>query len=146
MKIEPFLIFDGDCSDAIAFYMKVFDGAQLKIQTYGDEKQHLAKEHVKVTPRWEDKIMHASFVLPDGNKIMLRDREEQMEFHEGNVSALALEFATQEDLDKIFHALSQDGTVDVPLQKKFWHAMYGEITDKFKKRWLLNCQIVSIND
>lgn len=146
MKIEPFLIFDGDCSDAIAFYMKVFDGAQAKVQTYGDAKEHLAKEHKKITPRWADKIMHASFALPDGSKIMLCDRLENVEFHEGNSSALALEFATQEELDKVFNELSKDGTIDVPLQKMFWHAMYGEITDKFKKRWLLNCQIVSIND
>lgn len=146
MKIEPFLTFDGDCSEAIAFYMEVFGGAQAHVQTYGDEKGHLNKEHVKVTPRWADKVMHASFVLPTGQKVFLRDRLEDMEFHEGNISALALEFSSQEDLDKVFNALSKDGTIDVPLQKKFWHAMYGEITDKFKKRWLLNCQIVSIND
>lgn len=146
MKIEPYLIFDGDCSEAIAFYMKVFDGAQAHVQTYGDEKEHLAKEHKKLTPRWADKIMHASFVLPTGAKMFLCDRPEYEEYHEGNVSVLAIEFSTQEELEKVFNELSKDGTIDVPLQKKFWHAMYGEITDKFKKRWLLNCQIVSIND
>ncbi|MGL4293765.1 MAG: VOC family protein [Bacteroidales bacterium] len=146
MKIEPFLIFDGDCSDAIAFYTKVFHGMQVKIQTYGDAKEHLAKEHIKVTPNWKDKIMHASFVMPDGNKIVMCDRREDAVFHQGNDSATVLEFEKPEDLDKIFHALSEGGKIDMPIQKKFWHAMYGEITDKFKKRWLLNCQIVSIND
>lgn len=146
MKIEPFLIFDGDCSEAIAFYSKVFDGKQIKIQTYGDEKARLVKEHVKVTPKWKDKVMYASFALPTGDKIMLRDREEEEAFHQGNANALALEFAEVEEMDKIYHALSEGGTIDTPIQKTFWHAMYAEITDKFKKKWLLNCQIVSLDE
>jgi Uncharacterized protein conserved in bacteria len=117
MKIVPYLTFNGDCSEAIKFYMEVFCGEQLKIQTYGDEKEYLSKEHVKLTPHWKDKIMHASFTMPDGNKLMLCDRLEDAAYHQGNTCALALEFATPEDMDKIFHALSKDGHVDVAIQK-----------------------------
>ncbi|MEG1616349.1 MAG: VOC family protein [Bacteroidales bacterium] len=146
MKIEPVLIFDGDCSDALAFYMKVFNGEQLKIQTYGDNKEHLAKEHKKVTPKWEDKVMHGSFVFPNGTKFFASDRMENAEFHQGNADGLALEFEKVEDMEKIYKALSVDGTIVVELHKAFWHAMYAEIVDKFKKRWMLNCQVVSILD
>lgn len=145
MKIEPMLIFDGDCSEAINFYMKVFGGEQPKIQTYGDNKEHLAKEHRKLTPKWDDKIMHASFVLPDGTKLYLSDRCETTEFHQGNADALALDFSTEEEMEKVYHELSKEGTITVPLHKAFWHAMYAVIEDKFKKTWKLNCQIVSLD-
>ena len=43
MSFEPILIFDGDCSDAIAFYIEVINGKQVRVHTYGDNKDHLHK-------------------------------------------------------------------------------------------------------
>ncbi|MDO5570620.1 MAG: VOC family protein [Bacteroidales bacterium] len=145
MKIEPMLVFDGDCSEALKFYTEVFNGKQVNVQTYGDNREHLAKEHRNFTPKWKDKIMHASFVIPSGEKIFMADRHENTEFHQGNADSLALEFVDENDMEKIYNALSKDGTIVVPIQKAFWHAMYAEITDKFKKHWKLNCQIVSLD-
>ena len=93
MKFEPILIFDGDCSDAIAFYVEVFNGKQVKVQTYGDNKDHLHKEHLTVTPNWKDKVMFASITLPDdGSKIICRDIWENESYIDGNSFATALEF------------------------------------------------------
>lgn len=146
MKIEPKLVFNGDCSEALAFYLKVFNGEQPHVQTYGDNKEHLAKMHISITPDWKDKVMHGSFVLPNGYKVFMADRCEKEEFHQGNADAIALEFSDQEAMDKIYHALSEGGNIPVPIHKAFWHAMYAEVVDKFKKRWVLNCQVVSISD
>ena len=140
------LEFNGDCKDAFPFYMKVFSGMQPKIQTYGDNKEHLAKEHKQVTPKWEDKIMHASFSTPDGVKFYFCDKPEDKIFHEGNVDVIALDFAEPEEMDKIYNELIKEGNILCPIHKAFWHAMYAEVQDKFKKRWVLNCQIVSIMD
>lgn len=146
MNIAPLLVFNGDCSEALPFYMKVFDGKQVKIQTYGDNKEHLVKEHKKITPKWEDKIMHASFALPCGAKFYFSDKEEDAEFHQGNAEAIALDFAKEEDMDKIYNALIEGGKVITPIHKAFWHAMYAVVQDKYKKVWVLNCQIVSISN
>ncbi len=146
MKLAPVLTFDGNCSDAIAFYTKVFDGKEVKVQTYGDNIENLQKEHTPVSEKWQDKIMHASIALPDdGSHIYLQDKMENAPFHYGVDTVIALEFADTEEMDKIYHRLQEGGTVEIPIHKAFWHAMYAVITDKFKRRWILNCQIVSID-
>ena len=89
---------------------------------------------------------HASITLPDdASHILLHDKKESETFHNFSNIEIALEFATQEEMDAIYHKLQVGGTVNVPIQKVFWHAMYAVVTDKFKKTWVLNCQIVSID-
>ncbi len=146
MKLVPVLNFDGNCSEAVAFYTKVFDAKEVKIQTYGDNIEYFKKEHIEISSKWEDKIMHASITLPDdASHIFLHDKMENGVFHSGGDTVIALEFATQEELDQIYHRLKEGGTIETPIQKMFWHAMYAVVIDKFKRRWVLNCQIVSID-
>lgn len=42
---------------------------------------------------------------------------------------------------RLYHALSDSGTVVVPLDKTFWGAMFGVIKDKFGIQWMVNCQL-----
>ncbi len=146
LKFEPLLVFDGDCNEALAYYKGIFGGEMVRVQTYGDNKEHLAKMGIEVTPKWEDKVMHASMVLSNGYRFFLADRAEKDEFHPGNANAVVLSFNKMEDMDKIYNEMKKDGQVTVEIHKAFWHAMYAEIIDKFKKRWIFNCQIVSIMD
>jgi Uncharacterized protein conserved in bacteria len=146
MKIEPMLIFDGDCSEALKFYTDVFNGKQVNVQTYEDNKIHLAKEHINITPRWKDKIMHASFAIPSGVEVFYGQyRLEDVEFHQGMLIPLLLSLQMRVRWSRVCNALSKDGTIVVSIHKAFWHAMYAEIKDKFKKHWKLNCPIVSVD-
>jgi PhnB protein len=45
---------------------------------------------------------------------------------------------TKADADKIFAALSEDGSITMPLQDMFWGAYYGSCTDKFGVQWMIN--------
>jgi PhnB protein len=148
MKINPFLTFDGNCSEALKYYVQIFGGVEQHVQTYGYHKEHLEEEFgIKVSPEWAEKIQHASFVLPhSGEKIYLRDRAEGETVCDGCGAAYAIEFSCQPDLDRVYDALAAEGKVIVPLKKVFWHAMYAEVVDKYNKKWVLNCQIVSILD
>ena len=44
------------------------------------------------------------------------------------------------DAERIFHELSQDGTVVLPLEKTFWAARFGMVVDRFGIPWLINCE------
>ena len=41
---------------------------------------------------------------------------------------------------QIFAALSEGGTVTVPLQKTFWATLFGTVTDRFGISWEVNCE------
>ena len=146
MKLVPVLVFDGNCSDAIAFYTEVFGAKEVKIQTFGENVEHLKKDGIEISEAWTDKIMHATITLPDdASHIILHDKKEKDVYHSFSNIDIALEFATPEEMNEIYHKIQVGGTVNVPIQKVFWHAMYAVVTDKFKKKWILNCQIVSID-
>jgi PhnB protein len=42
--------------------------------------------------------------------------------------------------ERIFAALSESGTVTVPLQETFWAARYGMLMDQFGIPWMINCE------
>ncbi len=44
------------------------------------------------------------------------------------------------DAERIFAALSESGTVKVPLQETFWAVRYGMLTDQFGIPWMINCE------
>ena len=50
---------------------------------------------------------------------------------------LALSVPTETDADRVFNALSDGGTVDMPLVKTFWSPRYGMVTDKFGVAWMV---------
>lgn len=145
MKVNSLLVFGGNCSEAIAFYQEVFCAQQVSVQTYGDNKEHLSHEHLKATDEWKEKVMHAHMELSNGCRVFLKDAAENQPFHLHGSDAVVLEFSKTADLEKVYHGLSEGGKVTVDLHKAFWHAMYAEVTDKFGKRWALNCQIASLD-
>ena len=41
---------------------------------------------------------------------------------------------------RIFHQLSQNGKVLMPLEQTFWAARFGMVVDRFGVPWLINCE------
>ncbi len=56
----------------------------------------------------------------------------------GNNVHINLEPDNKEEADRLFAALSKDGTVTMPLQDMFWGAYYGSCTDKYGVQWMVN--------
>jgi hypothetical protein len=47
---------------------------------------------------------------------------------------------TPEDAGRIFAALSQGGTVGMPMGETFWARRFGMVTDRFGTHWMVNCE------
>jgi PhnB protein len=43
------------------------------------------------------------------------------------------------DAERIFHALSDNSTVQLPLQETFWALRFGMLVDRFGIPWMINC-------
>ena len=138
-KVEPFLLFDGNCGDAIPYYMELFNAKNLKMMTFGEV---VDKEGAPACSKaWEGKIMFASFELSNGSRIMLSDRHENQDLIEGTDMAISLDMSSEEEMRALFEYFAQDGWVLTPIKRMFWQALYGAVVDKFEKRWFLNCQL-----
>jgi PhnB protein len=44
------------------------------------------------------------------------------------------------EAERIFHALAEDGTVQMPIQKTFWASRFGMLVDRFGIPWMVNCE------
>ena len=122
MQIVPYLYLYGRTEEALEFYKSVFGGS------------YELSRHEN-----SPKVMHASFTAP-GVAFLCSDgrpgNEHDVDPDEGNVS-LALSVTDKAEADRIFAALSQGGSVKMPLDDAFWGGRFGVIHDKFGTEWMV---------
>jgi PhnB protein len=133
MRLTPNLSFGGQCEAAFKFYERCFGGKIVFTLSYG--KSPMAEQ---VPPRWREKILHATLTVGD-NLLMGADPvPEQYEQPKGFVVLLGIDEPV--DAERIFHALAENGTVQMPLQKTFWSVCFGVLVDQFGIPWVINCE------
>jgi PhnB protein len=133
MRLIPALSFGGHCEAAFRFYERCFGGRLATLLTYGQSP--LADQ---VPPPWREKIFHATLTIGD-NVLMGSDPlPEQYEPPKGFAVLLAIDDPA--DADRIFHALAEDATVNMPLQETFWSVRFGSLVDRFGISWVINCE------
>ena len=44
------------------------------------------------------------------------------------------------EAERVFHALSENGTVRMPIQQTFWAARFGMLVDQFGTPWMISCE------
>ena len=133
MRIEPYLIFNGDCEAAIRFYEKVLGG---KIEAMMPHEGSPAAEHVPA--EWGKKILHACLIV-DGQRIMASDAPPG-HFQKPQGFSVCLNIEKPGDGERIFKALSDNGTVTMPFAQTFWAYRFGMCTDRYGTPWMINCE------
>src|SRR6516162_4132220 len=133
MQLNPYLTFDGQCEAAFKFYEKVLGGKIEAMMTYGGSP--MADQ---TQPEWRNKIMHARMTV--GDKMLMAsdappDRYEAMK---GIMVTLGIDDPAE--AERIFHVLSENGTVQMPIQETFWARRFGMLVDQFGTPWMVNCE------
>ena len=129
-RLNPYLTFNGNCKEAMNFYKEQL-GGELTLTIVGES--HVA-DHVP--PAIKDQILHA-LLKTDGFELMATDmRPEELAI--GNDVQLCLICKTEEETRDLFDKLSAGGKVNQALHEMFF-GLIGALTDKFGKRWLLEC-------
>ncbi len=127
-RLNPYLGFDGTARQAMEFYRGVF-GGELTLSTYGESGM--------AAPGHEDKIMHAQLETPAGYTLMASDAPPGMEPSGGSDIQVSLS-GDDDDLRGYFAALSEGGTVTMPLEKQMWGDEFGMLVDRFGVNWMVN--------
>ena len=130
LRLTPFLLFDGNCAEAMEFYHACFGGDL-------------------ILTRLADTPMKASFPLDQHGKITYaRLKSDAVEFSatdwlhptrtpkQGNTTALYISSAQPNELRSIFDKLSdaadRENFVDL---REMPFGLYGRLTDRYGKEW-----------
>jgi len=135
--VEPYLFFDGNCEEAVNFYVKHLGAEVEMMMRYKDCPDPLppgmdSEENA-------EKVMHVTFKIGE-SKIMASDGgcgdgEEKVHFAG---FSLSLALSGEEEAKRVFELLAKDGTVDMPLDKTFWSPCFGMLTDRFGLAWMIS--------
>jgi len=128
-EVVTYLNFDGNCGEAMQFYGKCL-GAELQMMPFADTPGS--------SPAAKDRIMHARLTKGPSSLLMASDTQPGMPLQQGNNFSVSVHCESIQELDKYFAALSEKGTVTMPLQDTFWGARFGMLTDQFGVRWMFN--------
>jgi PhnB protein len=120
MQLNPYLTFNGQCEAAIKFYAKVLGGKIEAMMTYGGSP--MAEQ---TRSEWRNK--RASDAPPDRYEAM-----------KGIMVTLGIDDPAE--AERIFHVLSENGTVQMPIQETFWARRFGMLVDQFGTPWMVNCE------
>lgn len=133
MKIEPYLMFDGNCAEAFQYYAQHLGGTIVHTMKFSE-----APEGEGCGPELGDKIMHAAIVI-DGRTLMGSDAaSEYCPYEKPRGISLALNPTSVEEAERVFAALSDGGKVEMALAKTFWSESFGTCTDRFGIPWMIN--------
>lgn len=127
-RLNPYLSFDGNARQAMAFYEHVLGGA-LTQTTFGE----FGAAGVDA-----DKIMHSMLETDRGFTLMAADTPPDMEHRPGTNIAISLSGDEPEELRGYWERLSAGGTVTMPLEKQMWGDEFGMCVDQFGIAWMVN--------
>jgi PhnB protein len=130
MQVQPYLMFDGRCEEAIEFYRKAL----------GAEVQALI--------RFKDSPDAASCANGNGDKVMhtcLRIGETAVMASDGQCTgkpgfqgfSLSVTAADDAEARRRFAALADGGQVQMPLSKTFFASSFGMVADRFGVSWMI---------
>ena len=137
MKIHPYLNFGNKTEEAVRFYEKALGGTLTEIHRFGSMPQQGGFE---LTPEQKALVMHVGLALPDGQMIMASDMIAGMGPTRvvGNNISISVHPDNRQEADRVFNALSQGGTITMPIADQFWGDYFGSLTDRFGVNWMVN--------
>lgn len=129
--LTPYLLFDGNCKQAMEFYKSCFGGelTEMRVKDSPAKDAMPASQHDRIinarlkTENME--IAASDWLRPDRTPVR------------GNTVCLFLTAGTFQELNTLFARLAEGGTVTDPLKEMFFGA-YGALNDQFGVRWMFH--------
>ena len=129
-QITTFLTFqENNAEEAMNFYVGLFDNSKIiDLRRLGSGG-----------PAKEGTIMMASFEL-NGKQFICSDSFVKHAWTFSPAISLYVECRTEDELERLFNNLSQNGNVYMPLNNYGFSRKFGWVGDKFGVTWQLNLQ------
>ena len=132
MQLSPYLNFNGQCEAAFKFYERVLGGKIEAMITYAGTP---AEEHAP--PELRNKILHARLIV--GSDALMGSDAPPDRYDAPKGFSVSLQIDAPADAERIFHALAENGIVQLPIQQTFWAERFGMLVDQFGIPWMVNC-------
>lgn len=134
MAFHPYLNFGGTCREAFTRYHEIF-GGELTLLGMTD-----MPPDEPVPAGAENLIMHAALVFENGDVLMASDAQPGVPF--GPVQGMYVNYTTAsvEEAKRVFDALADGGSVEMPIGPTFWSPMFGICVDRFGTPWMVNAE------
>ncbi len=131
MKINAYLNFNGNCEAAFRFYESCLGGQIVMMMTHGDSP-------IEAPPGWEKMIIHARLIV--GDAVLMGSDAPPDQYNGAHGFSVSVVVDTAEEADRVFAALSEGGSVHMPIGETFWAVRFGMLIDKFGIPWMINCE------
>ena len=131
-QLVPYLLFPGTCQEAFEFYAKTMGG---KIEAMLPHAGTPAEGHVPQD--FCGKIMHAMIKI--GDAVMMASDCPPDKFVKPQGFSVSYQTQTPQEAERVFGALAEGGTVQMPIGPTFWASRFGMCTDRFGTPWMINC-------
>jgi PhnB protein len=129
MQVQPYLMFDGRCEEALDFYKKAVGAEVRNLMRWKDNPDPGCNVADK------NKVMHADIRIGEATVLASDGNAEGKPEFKG--FALTLSAKTAAEADKLFGALSDGGKVQMPMMKTFFSERFGMLADKFGVGWMV---------
>ena len=133
MKINPYLMFNGDCDAALKFYEQTL-GAKIESKvTFAGSP---AEKHVPAG--WGDKVLHARLMV--GDTVVMASDSPPEQYEKPGGFSISISISDKEKGERVFNALAENGATIMPFQQTFWAGGFGMCVDRFGTPWMVNCE------
>ena len=133
MNISTHLSFDGNCDEAMKFYEATFGGKIEFKMTWAESPMC-----DQAGEAFQDKIMHESVKI--GDTVVMGADAPPGRYQKPQGIVVSVSVAEVEEAERVFNALAEGGSVQMPIQETFWAKRFGMATDRFAIPWMVNCE------
>lgn len=145
MQFVPYLNFDGNCAEAMAFYAQLFRGQVVFQSTFGDMPPTEGMPPLPESAK--GRLMHAQLQV-GAQSLMASDTLPAMPgvdpetcgggYRKPEGMWVSIGVDTLAEGQRVFDGLAEGGKVTMPFASTFWSAGFGMVTDRFGTPWMVN--------
>jgi PhnB protein len=136
MRVNPYLVMDGNAKEAIAFYETALAAKIISVQTYGE----MAPPDHPMPDDAKDRIAHALLKVGESD-LMFSDTYPGTPYQTGNHVQVTIVTNHADRSKQTFDALAEGGRVTMPLMETSWSPAFGQVTDKFGVAWSISTEV-----
>jgi PhnB protein len=126
MKAYPYLFFGGNCAEVIDFYRDALGADVRALVRFRDMPG--------TPPDAGDHVAHAELDV-GGTPIFASDGGRRTAETAG--FAISLQVADDDEAERVFAVLAQDGAIEIPLMTTPFASRFGKATDRYGATWMI---------
>lgn len=134
MQLTSYLIFNGQAEAAFKFYEQCLHGRIARMMRFGE-----APGCEQMPAETRDWLIHVRLEVGD-QVLMASDCPPDRPYEGIKGCSVSVQVESEVEGERIFNALKENGTVQMPYEQTFWAARFGMLVDRFGVSWMVNCE------